>query len=712
MKASRMSLTIALMTLLIASPAMAQQTTDTKTTKTPASKDKIESKDTSTKSDDDDDDDDKEESKATPNQADKKTEATQPTKPVETKPATSPDTKPTTKPDTTPESKPESKPETKPAPKPVVKPKPTPQPKPKPKMSPISDLAKDTEPEDFKPLQDIEEETIDPIFPAKVYPHLSWDGQLRVRNIAAIGFDLGTGGTSATLPPADQFTPLGNPANPTSDTLWSTDFNLKLEPTLHIAEDFNIHLEIDLLNNMVMGAFPINQLAANPLTPDPSRNVGASGQYGPREADWFNGVLQIREAYGEIDSFFGTFRAGRMDNHWGLGMFFNNGDCLDCNFGDHIDRAMVRSKVMGFYGMLAIDFPGEGVTTTNPNQPYGQPLDMTQVDDIDQFTLAVSYQPLTRPEIEKQNKLLNEDRKPIFNGGLLFSMRDQEGTFTQSQDPNAIGFDPNSPPQLVWQGLDMYLVDGWVEFLYNPSAKRRMRIGLEINTMFGTIDNATKNPVGQRDGETGGDVNCFNEDERRANETLCLANSKDFFQLGLALESEFSLGGPISFGFNAGYASGGSAPNWGYNNRDGQELDFFRFDPDYHVDLILFRRVIGTVTNAFYFNPYIQADFLKSGDRKMQLDVDMIVSRAANQEGTPAGNDPWLGFEIDSALRWIMTDTFHAAVQGGILFPLGGLNAVENRPSLTTFGTNTGTFTQNREADIAWTLQFHLNWQL
>jgi uncharacterized protein (TIGR04551 family) len=231
--------------------------------------------------------------------------------------------------------------------------------------------------------------------------------------------------------------------------------------------------------------------------------------------------------------------------------------------------------------------------------------------------------------------------------------------------------------------------------------------------ILGSVENASLNAVGQPQGEDAAAVNCFDETVRSRNQGVCGVNRRDVRQLGVALESEFYLGGPISFGFNGGYASGDTAPNWGYGRTAGQTLDdvnFFRFDPDYHVDLIMFRNTIGTVTNAFYFNPYLQASFLERGGRKLRLDVDAILGRAVNQAGTPAGDDPWLGLEVDAAMRFLLRDSFHAAVEGGFLFPMGGMNARQDRQRLMEYGNNTGTFIQDAEASTAWTLQLKTFW--
>ena len=37
-------------------------------------------------------------------------------------------------------------------------------------------------------------------------------------------------------------------------------------------------------------------------------------------------------------------------------------------------------------------------------------------------------------------------------------------------------------------------------------------------------------------------------------------------------------------------------------------VDNFRFHPDYHIDQILFREIIGTITDAIYIRPHAARD--------------------------------------------------------------------------------------------------------
>lgn len=590
------------------------------------------------------------------------------------------------------------------------------------KGSPIADLA-DSEKgqtETFEPVRDIDEQSLEELTPAEVYPYLEWDGLFRVRSDAAVNFDLGTRGTSAVLPPAENDLPSGDaPANPDADLLWGTDMGLRLEPTIHISEGLRVHVESAILENVVFGSLSDRRWTrpgGQVLRPDPSRTVYDSNQIPPREREWFEDSLQINEVWGEFDMFLGELRAGRMDNHWGLGMHANSGDCNDCNYGDHVDRIRFLTKPFGFYTTAAIDFPDQGPTSQAPDRVGSQAYDLAQIDDARQYTFSIFKKPRSDRDEKLQQKKLKEDQIPAFNGGARFTLRSQKGVFT----PPETGTNPEDG-ELVYRGLNMYVPDLWIEFLYDPDPDTYIRVALEGVGVFGSVDNATTDQVGTSDGADAEEpINCFDEGTRNANPERCTSTENiddttaGIAQFGTALESELYFGGPVRFGLNGGFASGGDEPNWGYQASNGAELDFYRFDPNYHVDLILFREVMGTVTNAYYANPYGQARFFESPDQRMEVQLDAIASRAVNIEGTPAGRDGgrWLGFELDGAVRYLQIDRFQAGLEGGILFPFGGLDARLDRQRLTQpFEAGGRQFNDDASSSIAWTVQGNLYWK-
>ena len=73
---------------------------------------------------------------------------------------------------------------------------------------------------------------------------------------------------------------------------------------------------------------------------------------------------------------------------------------LDCDFGDSVDRIMGVTNVFDTYLAISWDFPSEGATgfsgnQTWLNQPDGQPYDLDQRDDVNQWTIAIFNDPVT-----------------------------------------------------------------------------------------------------------------------------------------------------------------------------------------------------------------------------------------------------------------------------------------------------------------------------
>lgn len=566
-------------------------------------------------------------------------------------------------------------------------------------FSDFDELAEDIE---FVPAAAIDDAMLDRLTPLASFPYVEVSGHLRTRSRARVGFDLGTGGTSAVLPPLETVSPSDAPANPEASNLWTTDLRLRLAPTFHISETLRVHTEADLLDNIALGADPRHSYFVEGMPGADARLLGG-----------YNGapsLLTVRQAYGEVDAFFGTLSAGRMLNHWGLGILANGGQCDDCDFGDVVDRVALRTSFWNFNILAAYDFAGAGLTSDSLGFAHGTPHELSRLDGTHQWTAQVWRAPISRADRERQAHALYTTRRPVFNGGLYVSGRHNRGQANVDES----GLNTVAPPELTYRGLDIYSTDLWGQMLWEPADDRRIRVEIEALGIFGTIDNTTSAAVGFDPDQTGS-VNCFDEASREANPGACSTDadgnvtSKSVSQFGLALESEFYFGGPITFGFNAGLASGGESPNWGYGESAANQLDFMRFSPDYHLDLILFREVIGTVTNATYANPYVMATFLDSGLQRMEFQLDAIASRALNAAGTPSG-EPWLGLEFDASLRYLATDTFLAAIDAGVLFPFAGLAAEVDRPRFNHYG-DLGPFGEAVDPGLAWTLQGRLMWK-
>jgi uncharacterized protein (TIGR04551 family) len=182
-------------------------------------------------------------------------------------------------------------------------------------------------------------------------------------------------------------------------------------------------------------------------------------------------------------------------------------------------------------------------------------------------------------------------------------------------------------------------------------------------------------------------------------------------EFGAVLQSEYRLvDGALHLNMELGYASGDR--RWGIGNHQGRrgsapdgstqqgdidgprfcvqvsadctdsEIKNFRFNRDYHVDMILWRQLLGGVTNAIYIKPSIKYD-LTDG---FNLFAGLIYSRAVFAQGTPSGSSAALGVELNAGVRYETEDGFFAQFMYGVLFPLAGLQ----QPPVQTLATPPG----------------------
>jgi uncharacterized protein (TIGR04551 family) len=157
-------------------------------------------------------------------------------------------------------------------------------------------------------------------------------------------------------------------------------------------------------------------------------------------------------------------------------------------------------------------------------------------------------------------------------------------------------------------------------------------------------------------------------------------------QIGFAAQSNVEVG-PANVGFDFGYASGDDAPGFGAYPRFGdavpqpgafdgaqanppmdRTVDNFRFHPDYRIDQILFREIIGTITDAIYVRPHVAATLLRIGKGHLEASAALIASWAVEAMSTP-NNQKSLGIEIDPELRYVSRDGFGAAITPAVFLP-------------------------------------------
>jgi uncharacterized protein (TIGR04551 family) len=163
-------------------------------------------------------------------------------------------------------------------------------------------------------------------------------------------------------------------------------------------------------------------------------------------------------------------------------------------------------------------------------------------------------------------------------------------------------------------------------------------------------------------------------------------------QFGLAVETELAFGAHRA-GIDAGVASGDDAPGFGAfpvpgaaaprpGDLDGAQadppgdttVDNFRFHPDYRVDRILFREIIGTVTDAFYLRAHGDLVIARYFTGNLHLSLAAIFSAALEAASTPGG-DNLLGLELDPTIAYDNDDGWSMAIDYAVLFPFAGLSS-------------------------------------
>jgi uncharacterized protein (TIGR04551 family) len=148
---------------------------------------------------------------------------------------------------------------------------------------------------------------------------------------------------------------------------------------------------------------------------------------------------------------------------------------------------------------------------------------------------------------------------------------------------------------------------------------------------------------------------------------------------GVARGSYRAMEDKLNFGLELGAASGDQYDNTPQGathystqptlpNAGDDTLSWFRFDPNYHVDLILFRELLGTVTNALYTKPFVSYKVTKA----IKAKVANVTSFAMRPVSTP-GNGTMYGTEFDADVSYD-NGGFSMGLAYGLLFPLDAMD--------------------------------------
>jgi uncharacterized protein (TIGR04551 family) len=467
----------------------------------------------------------------------------------------------------------------------------------------------------------------------------------------------------------------------------SANMRLRLEPTLHITDTVSVHSQVDLLDNVVMGSTPDTYRYDNP---DAELDLFTRTQVPPQAGvNSLEDSIQVKRAWGHIRFGFGLdLQFGRMPWSWGMGMVANGGNGysrgddadiirqLDSDYGDSVDSIKLgfdfgKDRRRTHKVSLSWDWAASGPTTAQVLGPeygnarlVGQTISAEKFDNVYQWSASIERR--DDPDMLRRKLSLGG---PVLNYGAIAWMRFQDVDQVEgSRAAEEAGLLPNSPYNelLVTRRAFVVTPDLWLRVNW-----RALRVELEAAGNFGsfralgssTADDAFQDP---------GIYETINAADL---ERKLIAN----FGYGLEFKYGF-LKDRFHIGFDHGMATGDTSTQTyapdnggavGYND-DDDVISNFRFNRAFFVDLLIFREILGTVSNAAYFKPWAAFYFFDNFSAR----VDAGYALAMNRRST-LGNKFSYGIELDGALRYHDTrEPIFFQLQYGALFPLPAFNRI------------------------------------
>ena len=136
--------------------------------------------------------------------------------------------------------------------------------------------------------------------------------------------------------------------SPPDGTQTGGNMRLRVDPTFNVSEQVRVKAEIDFLDNVVLGSTPTGR-DYNLYSFTSSSQVSPVAGY-----NWFTSAIQVKRAWGEVQTPVGLLSFGRMPADWGAGIYYNAGGGIDQDFGDNVDRIQFSIPLGQFLGGLAV----------------------------------------------------------------------------------------------------------------------------------------------------------------------------------------------------------------------------------------------------------------------------------------------------------------------------------------------------------------------
>lgn len=451
-------------------------------------------------------------------------------------------------------------------------------------------------------------------------------GSLRLRESRLYNFDLDRGLDSRGQPLFA--VPLGG-----GQTLDEGDLRARTDIAIY-ARGVGVAVKgrIDWLDNVALGGTPDLANGA------PATTSGQQASYAVVKRGWAEALTP-----------FGTLAAGRMGTQFGLGIAANSGDCEDCDHGDAADRIAFVTPIASHLWAIAYDVDSRGPFTRS--RDGSRAIGLEPSDAVGGITGAV-FHVHTPATI---TRITDAGETSVEYAGYV-SSRSQTTDVPASYLPVATPRTAFTSADLTARNFSALATGAWLRV-----TGARFRIEGEFALASASLGQPSLIPGAE------------------------LTTAVTSRQLGGALQSDFELG-PSQLGFDTGFASGDSAPGFGAYPKLGEAaptagafdgpqasapsdhtVDNFRFHPDFRIDQILFREIIGTITDAVYVRPHARIALLTAGSSRLEASAALVASWALEATSTPSGARH-LGVEIDPELRYVAAG-FSVTLDYGLLLP-------------------------------------------
>lgn len=457
---------------------------------------------------------------------------------------------------------------------------------------------------------------------------------------------------------------------------------LRLEPAFKLNDFLSIQSQFDVLDNILFGSSQTQQLnLIAPVMGNQTLPAGAGSFYmtGPNTVG-ANGAINMRRVWTDILTPVGKFRIGRQPSHWGLGIFQNDGNELQGDFGDTADRILY---------LMQYEVPDAGTITG------GLLWDIAYEAQFDPRIALLNTSPQANSRDCQQYAGLFTIERPEFAVGAFGGLRRRNGAdgAATMQVTDALGNTVNA-------GIDgdtlMYFADIYGRYTYE-----NYEFKIEGVYLGGKVT-------------TGLALNAIPFAGLGAGQGIIQLPPKQTMQAWMAaIEASGHYSTGDEWLFQSGFAEGDGSP---LSNR----ITMFGFRPDYQIALMMFHYPLGTspslygqkaggsgtseylaggmpvtsnyINNALYLSAGYKHMFDLSGSNwvewaKPGIKVTTAWAHKKNtsinfQDLIPqAGTWPtlderansiwqrWYGVEVDVAGEVMMFEHLYTALEGGILIP-------------------------------------------